>query len=705
MPWLVAALAIAPVIAAADPGAGSGTDAASGATAVAPAAGSDAGSDAEVIEVHGKTLQTPSPSSHQLDAAELHDLPGGGNDALRSLSSLPGVARIPFGLGGLALRGAAPHDTAVYLDGIQVPMLYHFGGLASFVPVDAIDHVELTASGAGVEWGDGIGGVVALESRSISPTRWGAQGEVSLLHAGVLATGPSSGGGSWTIGVRRSYVDAVLAAAQVNLGLAPSYLDAQLRWQSHDRHWELLAFASDDDLHLVKDPNDATMEGPISTSLIKSLDYNTGYVRLGARYHANGVTVLPYLGFDDLNAIANHDNLDKGYTRLDLVYALRVEVEHPLLGGTLRTGFDARATSYDYSITDTPPPYPGMPMPGNGVVAREATHLAGNAALFLEQDWRLAHDRIELRPGVRLSYFGLADQAVVDPRLTVTERVGDGVLEQAIGVYHESPLVTDLDPLFGDRTLPPPQAIQASVSAEAPLFGLFEGKATAYVADQSNLPVDVISGATPISNNGSIQAGGLLAVARELIDDQFGSYTYREYVGAGRAWGLELMARRDIGKLTGWLAYTYARAFRTGDPRMDPAWYPYVLDQPHVLTAVATMPLGHSWRVGGRIRLASGNPITPVAGAQYDAKKAAWIPIDGPILSQRLPYFAQLDLRVDHVWHRRSGSIWDLYLDVQNVTNRPNAEGVTYSEDYSQRYYTTGLPVFPSIGLEYRPGP
>ena len=700
---------LASAVAVADPGAGSGAssaaDAATGATASAGSgAGSDAGSDAEVIEVTGAAPVVTPPASHAISAAELHDLPGGGNDALRGLSSLPGVARIPFGLGGLALRGAAPHDTAVYFDGIQVPLLYHFGGLASFVPIDAIDRVQLTASGAGVAWGDGIGGVVLLDSKSITPTHWSAQGEVSLLHAGVLATGPSSGGGSWTVGVRRSYVDAVLAAAQVNLGLAPSYLDAQLRWESHDKHWELLAFASDDDLHLVHDPNDMSSEGGISTALIKSLDYNTGFVRIGARYHAGGVTVTPWLGFDDLDAIANHDDLDKGYTRLDLVYALRVEVDHRLLGGTLRTGFDGRATSYDYGISGTPPPYPGMPMPPNGLVAREATKMAGDAALFAEQDWRLAHGHLAIRPGVRLSYFGLADQGVVDPRLTVTEQVGDAVFEGQVGMYHESPLVTDLDPLFGDRTLPPPQSIQASASAEAPMFGLFEGKATAYVADQSNLPVDVISGATPISNNGSIQAGGLLAVARELIDDQFGSYSYREYVGAGQAWGLELMARRDLGRLTGWISYTYARAFRTGDPRRDATYYPYVLDQPHILTAVASMPLGGSWRVGGRFRLASGNPITPVAGVRFDPTKSAWIPMDGPILSERLPYFAQLDLRVDHVWHRPSG-LWDLYLDVQNVTNRANAEGVTYNADYSQRYYTSGLPVFPSLGLAYRPGP
>jgi hypothetical protein len=85
----------------------------------------------EVIQVTGRA---PSGAPLHLGTDDIRSLPGAGNDALRALQSLPGVARTPFGLGGLALRGTAPRDTNVYLDGIEVPLLYHFGGLASFLP-------------------------------------------------------------------------------------------------------------------------------------------------------------------------------------------------------------------------------------------------------------------------------------------------------------------------------------------------------------------------------------------------------------------------------------------------------------------------------------------------------------------------------------------------------------------------------------------
>jgi hypothetical protein len=45
----------------------------------------------------------------------------------------------------------------------------------------------------------------------------------------------------------------------------------------------------------------------------------------------------------------------------------------------------------------------------------------------------------------------------------------------------------------------------------------------------------------------------------------------------------------------------------------------------------------------------------------------------------------------------------NLYLDVQNIFNRGNAEGVTYNGDYTRRSYTQGLPIFPSLGVEYIP--
>ena len=111
-----------------------------------------AGAASEVIRLSGRP---PTGAPLHLDTTGIRNQPGAGNDVLRALQSLPGVARTPFGLGGLALRGTAPRDTKVYLDDIEVPLLYHFGGIASFLPTGAVDEVTLEPGGASVRYAAG----------------------------------------------------------------------------------------------------------------------------------------------------------------------------------------------------------------------------------------------------------------------------------------------------------------------------------------------------------------------------------------------------------------------------------------------------------------------------------------------------------------------------------------------------------------------
>jgi len=335
-------------------------------------------------------------------------------------------------------------------------------------------------------------------------------------------------------------------------------------------------------------------------------------------------------------------------------------------------------------------------------IARDLERWTADAGAFVEQSWMLFGDRLELRPGVRGDHFGLSDQWTLDPRLALRERLGGGFeLVQSAGMYHEPPLITDLDPIFmRTTTLLGSVATQLAAGAKAIVGDDKELSMTAYYQDLDQLPVDAVTSATPISDNGGTDTGGVLGISRELVDTQFGSYSYREAIGTGRAYGLEVIARRNAGRWTGWLAYTYGRSFRHNPVRGD-LEYPYVLDQPHTVTLLASTALPRNWRAGGRVRYATGNPFTPIAGTFVDADGDV-VAVDGPLLSERLPFFFQLDLRADHAW-RRPWGILNLYIDIQNVTNRRNAEGVTYNADFTQRSYTRGLPIFPSVGVEYIP--
>lgn len=135
-------------------------------------------------------------------------------------------------------------------------------------------------------------------------------------------------------------------------------------------------------------------------------------------------------------------------------------------------------------------------------------------------------------------------------------------------------------------------------------------------------------------------------------------------------------------------------------------------DQTHVLTVLGSVQLGRGWELGARFRLVSGNLVTPIVcnpeeagcianrlNAIYHAHSASYSPLAfGSDNSERLPLFHQLDLRMDKTWRFKRWQL-SLYVDIQNVYNRGNPEGLSYNYNYTKREYVTGLPFLPSFGL------
>jgi len=642
----------------------------------------------ELIMIEEKRKLDGQAVSYDVGRDVVRTLPGSGNDALKSLQSLPGAARVPFGLGGLVLRGFAPRDTNVFLDGIEVPILYHFGGLASFFPSSMIESMELVSSGYGARYGRGQGGLVDIRSRSGRTDRWAVGSEVSLLDASVRAEGPVRGG-NVSLGIRRSFVDAVLAAVPTgDLTLAPRYLDTQLRWQSRSGKLTALLFGADDGIGL-------------GTSSDR-LDARQSFVRAGLRYvERRGdleLSVVPWIGFDRNAIVANENRV----IRSNVTAATRATVQRNVEHGFVAAGLDVQGNRYGYTLDTDAPALPAGMMPlAPGI---EGTRWAADLGVWTEILHRFAGDKLAIQPGLRGERFGLTREWVLDPRITLRQQAtGSVAFTQSIGRYHQPALATSVDYQLPGQPFRAAHAWQASagVSIVSNTLG-GDVTANAFGATLHDLPVDVVSGATPAAAPGSAAAGGVAAASRQFTEEQFGSYSYQASRGRGRTYGVETMIRRRVGQIQGWLAYTFSRSYRQGDPWALERYAPYVLDQPHILTALATAPIGARWRIGARVRYATGNPITPTVGSYIDTGQQAYVPISGRVLSERLPAFVQLDVRVDRSWERPWGTL-KLFLDVQNVTNRVNPEGVSYNFDYSTRQYTRGLPIFPSLGLEYTP--
>ena len=162
--------------------------------------------------------------------------------------------------------------------------------------------------------------------------------------------------------------------------------------------------------------------------------------------------------------------------------------------------------------------------------------------------------------------------------------------------------------------------------------------------------------------------------------------------------GLELIARLHFTtNISGWVAYTLSRATRLDSG--DTTWRLIDYDQTHILTVLGSYQLPRNWQIGGRFRLVSGNPITPVSGAVYSASNDRYYPTYGAVNSARLPLFHQLDLRVDKRWIYKSW-ILGVYLDVQNAYNRANTEDFDYNFNFRQSNPQQGLPILPILGIK-----
>jgi hypothetical protein len=653
----------------------------------------------EVVLIKGKKAPLRSKSSYTLTAEKLRVLPGSGSDVLKSIQSLPGVARVPFGGGGLVLRGTSPRDSAVYLDGIEVPILYHFGNLASFYPSGLLDSLEVVPSGFGAGYGRAQGGMVTMDSKAGRADQWRRAGEMSLLDASVRADGPGGENSTWSIGIRRSYVDAVLAAAlpedsKLELTVAPRYFDAQLRFDyvASDRDvLTAMLFGSDDSLQFQRSVEPSFDSGP------EGFRFDSSFWRLGLRWERSQddttIRVTPWLGVDQSELRVGQ----QGALRDDTPVGMRASVTQGYSLGRYETGIDLQGRRSYLSLQNKPPPMPGVASAEE--VSKVTTDMFADLALYHEHSIALGEgDWLALSPGLRIERLGLSSEWIVDPRLALRQEMSDRLsFKQSLGLYHQPPALTDRD--WGNPRLRSSYATQADVGVTWKPASAVDLGVTTFASQAERLPVDVVSAASAISAGGSIESGGVGAIQSQLLEEQFGTWRYREAVGKGRSYGAEMLAKVEVERFFGWVAYTWSRAQRTRDPRMDPNYYRYILDQPHVLTALGSWKIDKAWKLGARFRYSTGNPYTPVRDRYFDSDSQSYRPIDGALLSERLPDFFQLDLRVDRSWQLGFGRL-ALFLDLQNATNRLNAEGVSYSYDYSRRNYTQGLPVFPSFGLE-----
>lgn len=620
-----------------------------------------------------------------LTAADVRSLPGNQGDPLRAVQILPGVARPPFGMGLLIVRGSAPTDTAILVGDHVITFLFHFGALSTALPPELIDTIEFIPGNFDARYGNHLGGVVRVVPRKGRRDGFHGHADVDLLDAGLHLEGPI-GKGSFIVAVRRSIVDVVVprvvpSDANLQFARAPRYYDYQalLDYPIGDGELTVRIFGADDRVIFVQpNANEDEVDVRDRTSATgyfhrTDLEYRVTRERFrfqltpSYRYERADVTSSDDFGFD----IERH-NLS---ARAELGHRLakRVDMALGVEGIVSWHGMRAEApANFDFGSGEGGPS-------GASADVRTDDHGVKAYAAFYATTTLGYGTRVRVVPGVRATWYDRPmDRWVVDPRLRAAfDLTSHTTLRAGLGLYSQEPAITQQSRVFGNPDLRAERALHSTVElAETLPHGM-------------SLTLAVFEK----------ELWDRVAMSREQIVQDGRVVPLRDAnTQRGRVYGAELVFEKKPSTVpvVGWLSYTLLWS-RLRDAPGQPE-YDADFVQRHVLNAVLGTQLPKRWRVGGRFQLTSGAPYTPVVGAVFDAATGEYVAIDGARNSRRLPVFHQLSIRVEKAWLWNWGSA-TAYLDVQNIYNRASVEGQAYGFDYRNYVGIGGLPIVPWLGV------
>jgi TonB-dependent Receptor Plug Domain len=659
-----------------------------------------------------------------LSQKEVAAVPGTFGDPVRVIENLPGTSRAPGGVGGeLIVRGANPADSSVLMDGVQIPLLYHFGGLTSVVNSEFLSAVTFMPGGFGAQYGRATAGVAEIQSAPLACDRVRASASVDVLDAELFGCVPV---GSWKVAAaaRRSYIDAFLPAilegaaedGESPVVVSPAYFDYQLKAETTRarQRFEVFAFGSRDGLEVSR----ATSAEDVDLAVGGRLAFH----RLQARhfYYGNRFTlessIVPGYLMQEFNE-RSADLTSEHRSRADVYTVQWRETASLRLGQRvqLRGGIDHIFTHWTADfLTELPNLARRYPTPLEvDVRNHNPWHSSGTG---LEQAYwseliltPLAG--VTVTPGVRASdlTYGMTHRFVVEPRLASRWQAGERTAFTAAGgIYRKLPDLFSgvMVDGFGQPNLQAERAVHLVWGLEQGL-GPLETKLEGFYVRRDKLP----------SATDEV----------EVHDGKAEPVLFRSD-GRGRSFGAELMLRlpaEDQRKFSGWVAYTLSRSYRRdrlsqaagldqyasmdpGTPRLatlTAASQEYLspFDQTHILTAVGRRELPWNMSLGFRFQLVSGNPTTPLERGEsyYDADSDQYEVRPGSVRtgSDRLPTFHRIDLRLDKRFQFDS---WRLtaYLEVMNAYNRRPVEAIGYDYRYRTRTELKGLPVLPLLGVK-----
>lgn len=626
-----------------------------------------------------KNLSSAQMGMETLDMKKIEKLPVlfGEKDVLKTIQLLPGVKSSGEGSSGFSVRGGATDQNLILLDEAPVYNASHLLGFFSTFNSDALKDASIIKGNSPAQYGGRLSSVMDVKMKDGNNQDYKVAGGIGLISSRLSVEGPiQKDKSSFIVSGRRTYVDLFLKASE-------DFKDSKLYF------YDLNMKAN----YQINENNRVYLSGYFGRDVLGfGNTFGTDWGNTTATLRWN--SIINSQLFSNTSLIySNYDyklNFENGGSDLEMSSKIKdwnLKQDFTWYAGnrnTIRFGLQsiyhtitpsrASGTSVDS--------YPKNP------------RYSWENAIYISDDFR-ATDKLTINYGLRLSSYtvlggdtyniyesGILTDSItlkdgefgktylnLEPRISANYRInevssvkaGYSRNTQNLHLLSNSSSGSPTDQWIGSSyTVKPEIADQVSVGYSRNFFdNNYELNTEAYYKSMSN-QIDYKNGA-------EITFDAAADIESELL------------FGKGRAYGLEFIAKKKSGKLTGWISYTLSKTERKIDGINNNEWYNARLDKTHDLSVVATYEFSPKWSVSSLFLYSTGNAVTYPTG-KYE--------LNGQTIFQysnrnadRMPAYHRLDLSATYEPNKgkRFNGSWT--FGIYNAYGRENAYTITFEDN------------------------
>lgn len=640
-------------------------------------------------------------SVNKLSMATIKQMPVvlGETDVLKSILMLPGVTNAGEGASGFNVRGGAADQNLILLDEASIFNSSHVFGFFSVFNSDAIKDMKLYKGGIPARYGGRAASVLDIYQKDGNSKDFHVNGGIGLISSRLLAEGPIvKDRGSFLFGGRASYAHLFLKLSD-NENVAYFYdLNAKVSYKFNQNNSVYISSYFGRDVFSIADSfeniyGNSTLNLRWNHLFSDKLFSNLSLIYSDYYYGLD----LDFIGLKWNSGIKN--------------YNLKYDFKNYISDG-FRLNYGANAIYYDFN--------PGLiePLDDESGINREQLQKkkAFEPAIYLEAEQDLGK-RFTLSYGLRYSLFYrlgdydrnvyLNDQAVVfNSEMQVYEKA------KPIGTIHYDKNKTMAD--FSN--LEPRAAIAYQLNDNASIKASYN-RLVQYLQLISNTasptPLDVWTPSDEFiqpqkmdqvalgyfrnfkQNEYSLEVETFYKKVKNRLDyidgaDLIANDAVEQIVlnGEMRAYGLEVLLRKNEGKLNGWISYTLSKSeqrtpgrtiFETGINNGQ--WYSSGYDKTHNIAVTGSYKFTDKWSFGANFALQSGQPVTyPDGSYQYQGITVANYGLRN---EDRLPIYHHLDISATFVPKPTKKKGWqsEWVFSIYNLYNRQNAASISFRQN------------------------